>query len=37
MPIVTINAWVQLLVPPPKYHVKSLIDCDLGERAPIHA
>ena len=35
VPIVTINAWVQLLVPPPKYHVQSLIDCDLTERAPI--
>jgi putative flippase GtrA len=37
LPIVTINAWVQLLVPPPKYHVQSLIDCDLSERAPIDA
>ena len=36
-PIVTINAWVQLIVPPPKYHVQSLIDCDLTERAPIDA
>jgi putative flippase GtrA len=35
VPIVTINAWVQLLVPPPKYHVQSLIDCDLTDRAPI--
>jgi dolichol-phosphate mannosyltransferase len=35
LPIVTINAWVQLLIPPPKYHVQSLIDCDLTERAPI--
>ena len=35
VPIVTINAWVQLLVPPPKYHVQSLIDCDLSDRAPI--
>ena len=35
LPIVTINAWVQLLVPPPKYHVQSLIDCDLSDRAPI--
>jgi putative flippase GtrA len=35
VPIVTINAWVQLLVPPPKYHVQSLLDCDLTERAPI--
>ena len=35
VPIVTINSWVQLLVPPPKYHVQSLIDCDLSDRAPI--
>jgi dolichol-phosphate mannosyltransferase len=35
VPIVTINAWVQLLVPPPKYHVHSLVDCDLTDRAPI--
>lgn len=35
VPIVTINAWVQLLVPPPKYHVQSLIDCDMTDRAPI--
>ena len=37
LPIVTINSWVQLLVPPPKYHVQSLIDCDLSDRAPIDA
>ena len=35
IPIVTINAWVQLLIPPPKYHVQSLIDCDMSDRAPI--
>ena len=35
VPIVTINAWVQLIIPPPKYHVQSLIDCDLTDRAPI--
>lgn len=35
LPIVTINAWVQLLIPPPKYHVQSLIDCDLTDRAPV--
>jgi hypothetical protein len=35
LPIVTINAWVQLLIPPPKYHVQSLIDCDISESAPI--
>ena len=37
LPIVTINAWVQLLVPPPKYHVQSLIDCDVSDRAPLDA
>jgi dolichol-phosphate mannosyltransferase len=35
VPIVTINSWVQLIVPPPKYHVQSLIDCDMTDRAPI--
>ena len=35
LPIVTINAWVQLLVPPPKYHIQSLIDCDVVDSAPI--
>jgi dolichol-phosphate mannosyltransferase len=33
LPIVTINAWVQLVVPPPKYHVQSLLDCELADRA----
>jgi hypothetical protein len=37
VPIVTINAWVQLLIPPPKYHVTSLIDCDIVERSTIDA
>jgi dolichol-phosphate mannosyltransferase len=37
IPIVTINAVVQLLVPPPKYHVTSLVDCDMVDRAPLHA
>lgn len=37
VPIVTTNAWVQLLIPPPKYHVQSLIDCDQTDRAPIDA
>jgi putative flippase GtrA len=37
VPIVTINAVVQLLVPPPKYHVTSLVDCDLVDEAPLHA
>jgi len=37
IPIVTINAVVQLLVPPPKYHVTSLVDCDLSEPASLDA
>jgi dolichol-phosphate mannosyltransferase len=35
IPIVTINSIVQLLIPPPKYHINSLIDCDISERAPL--
>ncbi len=33
----TINSWVQLFVPPPKYHVTSLIDCDIVDRSTIDA
>ena len=35
VPIVTINALVQLLVPPPKYHVTSLLDCDMVDESPL--
>ena len=35
IPIVTVNAWVQILIPPPKYHVTSLIDCDMADRSTI--
>lgn len=35
VPIVTVNAWVQLLIPPPKYHVTSLIDCDVVDRSAL--
>ena len=35
VPIVTINAVVQLLVPPPKYHVTSLLDCDMVNESPL--
>ncbi|HET8786884.1 MAG TPA: GtrA family protein [Candidatus Limnocylindrales bacterium] len=35
LPIVTINSWVQLFVPPPKYHIQSLIDCDVVDTAPV--
>jgi len=37
LPIVTLNAWVQLIIPPPKYHVTSLVDCEVADRAPIDA
>ncbi len=37
LPIVTINAWVQAFVPPPKYHVTSLIDCDVVDRSRLDA
>ena len=37
IPIVTVNAWVQLLIPPPKYHVTSLIECDIVARSEIDA
>jgi putative flippase GtrA len=37
LPIVTINSWVQLLIPPPKYHVTTLIDCDIAERSTMDA
>jgi len=35
VPIMSLNAVVQWLVPPPKYHIASLLDCELAERAPI--
>lgn len=35
IPIMSVNSVVQFLVPPPKYHIASLIDCELAERAPI--
>lgn len=37
IPIVTLNSWVQLLIPPPKYHVTSLVDCDVVDRSTIRA
>ncbi len=35
IPIMSVNSVVQRLVPPPKYHIAALIDCELAERAPI--
>ncbi|HJW21835.1 MAG TPA: GtrA family protein [Candidatus Limnocylindrales bacterium] len=37
IPIVTVNAWVQLFIPPPKYHVTSLVECDVVEHSTIDA
>jgi hypothetical protein len=37
IPIVTLNSWVQILIPPPKYHVTSLVECELSNRARIDA
>jgi len=37
IPIVTLNSWVQILVPPPKYHVTSLVECELADKARIDA
>jgi dolichol-phosphate mannosyltransferase len=37
LPIVTINSWVQILVPPPKYHVTSLVDCEVVDRSQLDA
>jgi putative flippase GtrA len=35
LPIMTMNAAVQLLVPPPKYRIDTLFDCVVGGRGPI--
>ncbi len=35
LPIMSVNSVVQILVPPPKYHIDSLIDCEIGQEAPI--
>ena len=37
LPIVTLNAWVQLFIPPPKYHVTSLVDCEQADRSRLDA
>jgi putative flippase GtrA len=37
IPIVTLNSWVQILIPPPKYHVTSLVECELSDKAKIDA
>jgi hypothetical protein len=35
IPIMSVNSVVQWLVPPPKYHIAALLNCELAERAPI--
>ena len=35
IPIMSVNSIVQMLVPPPKYHINSLFDCEVGGEAPI--
>ncbi len=35
LPIMSVNSAVQMMIPPPKYHISSLIECEIGERAPI--
>lgn len=35
LPIMTINAAVQFLVPPPKHRIEDLFDCAVGGHAPI--
>lgn len=35
VPIMTINGWVQRLIPPPKYPVQRLVPCDLATTASI--
>ncbi len=35
IPIMSLNSVVQFLVPPPKYHIDALLDCEVAERAPL--
>jgi putative flippase GtrA len=35
IPIMAINSATQIAVPPPKYHIDSLVDCEIAERAAI--
>ena len=35
IPIMSVNSIVQMIVPPPKYHINSLFDCEVGGEAPI--
>jgi hypothetical protein len=35
VPMMALNAAVQMLIPPPKYMVTDLVDCEIGDRIPI--
>jgi dolichol-phosphate mannosyltransferase len=35
IPIMSVNSMVQMIVPPPKYHINSLFECEVGGEAPI--
>lgn len=35
IPIMSVNSVVQFLIPPPKYHITSLFDCEIASSAPI--
>jgi dolichol-phosphate mannosyltransferase len=37
LPIMTMNSLVQAVVPPPKYRIDALFDCEVGGRAPIRS
>lgn len=35
IPIMSVNSVVQILVPPPKYRIDALLECEIGREAPI--
>jgi len=35
LPMMAMNAGVQMLIPPPKYMITDLVDCEIGGRIPI--
>ena len=35
VPMMALNAGVQILIPPPKYMITDLVDCEIGGRMPI--
>jgi len=35
VPMMALNAAVQMLIPPPKYMITDLVDCEIGDRIPI--